>query len=65
MSKELTHPKKHLPGGKKCYLQEQYQMLASECPALTFEGYQGRYRDLRTDEAKVAEQSSFRSDFRC
>lgn len=51
--------------GKKCYLQEQYQMLDSECPALTFEGYQGRYGDLRADKAKVAEQSSFRSDFPC
>lgn len=51
--------------GEKCYLQEQYQMLDSECPALTFGSCQGRDGNLKAGKAKVAEQSSFRSDFTC
>lgn len=62
-AKHWLTPRRIYLGGKKCCLQEQYQMLDLEGGVLTFEGYRGRYRDLRAGKEKAAEQSSFRSDF--
>lgn len=59
-SKTLTHPKKHLPGGKKYCLHEQYQMLDQNALPWHLKATKG---DTGTGKGRGAELGSFRSDF--
>lgn len=64
MSKALTHPQEHLPGGKMLFTRTIPDVgLRMSC--LDIWRLPGRDGDLRAGKAKVAEQSSFRSDFTC